>query len=362
MEAQLVIMTVLERVRGVVSASPGGSTGGALRCLLLILAVVVLPATAADDQTAAQLPAEADIDAAIVRGGGWLERHPATLDDGGLPDMLDEGVAYYVRLNLSRDVAERARLATQLQTHMARLADLPEFEQWVYRGRKKLTDYYHLVLAAHLLRAAGEPDDHQAEITKQARDVLRVVQHCDPTKRLTIALFLQQLGADPGVSLPLALANSRIERLARGRAPLLAPPGAPEQLRAATSLELYALVHEIVALTDFGRLPPSQWLEQRRTAVVRHLGKAVTWAAAAGNFDLTAELLMSARLLHEPLTGNYRDVVLAIITGQQADGSWGAHNTWRENKQRHAVMTATTALWVYRHAPAAMQAGDPVVY
>jgi hypothetical protein len=196
----------------------------------------------------------------------------------------------------------------------------------------------------------------------QARGVLRMVQYCDPTKRLTIALFLQQLGTDPGISLPAVLAKSRIERIAQGLAPQLPPQEAPEQLRTAASLELYALVHEIVALTDFGRLQVPPWLARRRAAVARYLGEAVTWTAAAGNFDLTAELLMSARLLQEPLTGNYRDAVLAIIAGQQDDGSWGSHATRRKSKRRHAVLTATTALWVYRYAPAAMQTGDQVVY
>jgi hypothetical protein len=245
---------------------------------------------------------------------------------------------------------------------MTRLADLTEFEQWVYRGHKTLTDYYHLVLAAHLLQTAGVPDDRQAEIAAQAGSVLRLVTHCDPTKRLTIVLFLQHLGADTGISLQRALANSRIEGIAQGRAPRLLQSGAPPQLRTAASLELYALVHEIAALTDFGRLLPPPWLAQRRDAVARYLGEAVIWATDAGNFDLAAELLMCARLLQEPLAGNFRDAVLAIMAGQQEDGSWGNHTTKRENKQRHAVLTATTALWIYRYAPAAMQEEVPVVY
>jgi len=353
---------LLERVRWHVSVPADGAWMKGLRRLLFSLAVVALPLPTAANPSAAIQPTDADIDAAIGRGTTWLAQHPASVSDGGLPDMLDEALGYYVRSNLSRDTAERVQFAAELRTRMARLGGLPEFEQWVYRGRKNLTDYYHLVLAAHLLETAGEPDDLRAEITTQAMNVLRLVQHCDPTKRLAIALFLQYLGADPGGSLPAVLANSRIERIAQGRAPQLPAPGAPVTLRTAASLELYALVHEIVALTDFGRLPATPWLAQRRAAVARQLGKAVAWTAAAGNFDLTAELLMSARLLHEPLTGNYRDAVQAIIAGQQEDGSWGSHTTQRENKQRHAVLTATTALWVYRYAPAAMQAGDQVVY
>ncbi len=352
----------LERGRDSVCVLTRGTGMQAMRCLLFSLIVMVLPAHAGDDHPVAVLPARAEIDAVIARGTEWLAQHPAAAAGDDLSDMLDEGVGYYVRRNLSPDAAERARLAERLRLHMARLAGLPEFEQWVYRGRKNLTDYYHLVLAAHLLDSVGEPDDLQGEITAQARGMLRVVKYCDPTKRLTIALFLQQLGEDPAISLPEVLANSRIEHLAQGRVGKLPPADAPVQVRTVAELELYALVHEIVALTDFGNQPVPPWLAQRRDAVVRRLGEAVAWAAAAGNFDLTAELLMSARLLQEPLTGNYRDAVLAIIAGQQDDGSWGSQITRRRDKQRHAVLTATTALWVYLYAPAAVQAGDQVVY
>lgn len=352
----------LERVRKSPRVAARGNGRAGLPHFLFLLAVMVMPVPAADNNPVAPPPTATDIDAAIARGTTWLAQHPASVSDGGLPDILDEGVGYYVRRNLSRDDAERVRLAAQLQAHMTRLANLPEFDQWVFQGRKKLTDYYHLVLAAHLLKAAAEPDDRQEEITSQARAVLRLVPHCDPTKRLTIALFLQHLGLAPGISLPAALMNSRIERIAQGRAPLLPPPEASGEVRSAASLELYALVHEIVALTDFGRLPAPPWLAQRRDAVVRYLGEAVAWTAAAGNFDLTAELLICARLLHEPLIGVYRDAVLAITAGQRDDGSWGSQAARRENRQRHAVLTATTALWVYRYAPAALQARDQVVY
>jgi hypothetical protein len=332
-----------------------------LRLLLFLLAAVILQASG-DPRQATMSPANADIDAAITRGTAWLERHPASVNDGGLPDILDEGVAYHVRRNLAGDAAERMRLDAQLRAHMRRLADLPEFAQWVYQGRKTLTDYYHLVLAAHLLQDEDDPADLKAEIMTRAAGVLRMVPHCDPTKRLTIAVFLHYLGAEPDIPLSLMLADSRIERIAQGREPPLLSPDAPQELRTAVALELYALVHEIVALTDFGRLRAPPWLAQRRDAVAAYLDTAVAWAVATGNFDLAAELLICARLLHEPLTGNYHDAVVAIIAGQQDDGSWGIQATRRENKQRHAVITATTALWVYRHAPAGMQSGNPVVY
>ena len=145
------------------------------RLLLILLAAVILPVTGGDLRPATTPVADAGIDAAIARGTLWLEQHPASVSDGGLPDMLDEGVAYHVRRNLSRDAAERARLGAHLRAHMQRLADLPEFAQWVYRGHKTLTDYYHLVLAAHLLQDEDDPADLRTEIMTQAAGVLRLL-------------------------------------------------------------------------------------------------------------------------------------------------------------------------------------------
>jgi len=326
-----------------------------------LLLALLLPLWAGAIVAGPAMPSDADIDAAMQRGLDWLARHPASVDDGGLPDILDEGVGYYVRYNLAVDAAGRAGAAAQLRDHMTRLGDLPEFQQWVYQGRKKLTDYYHLVLAAHLMQVAGEPHELQGEIAAQARRVLRMVQRCDPTKRLAIALFLQHQGEQPGIVLQAALAGSRIERIVRGNPPRLPPQPVPAQVHNSASLELYALVHEIVALTDFGRRTPPPWLQQRRAAVSRFLGQAVSWATTAGNIDLAAELLMSVRLLQEPLTDPCREAVAVMVASQQEDGGWGDATPGRMNKQRHAVLTATTALWVYRHAAAPLPADEGVL-
>ena len=104
---------------------------------------------------------------------------------------------------------------------MASLAGMPAFAQWVTAGRKRLTDHYHLVLAAHLMQQSGNPTDLQPVIIARAQQVLAFSPYCDPTKRVTIALFLQRLGEDPGTSIERALAASRIEGIARGTTPSL---------------------------------------------------------------------------------------------------------------------------------------------
>jgi len=301
------------------------------------------------------IPSEAALVVAVARGFDWIAQHPATLQDGGLVDIIDEGVGSLVLYNLAPDPGSRAQFAVQLRDRVGDLEQLPEFTHWVKQPRKPLIDHYHLVLAAHLMQRAGKPGALQPEIVARAQRALVATPQSDPTQRLTIALFLSHLGEDPGISLPAALSRSRIDRIARGQPPVLPGMAAPPRLRQLANFELYALAHEIIALTDFGGMPLEPWLADRCAAVVRFLVDAVGWAGATGNVDLASELLVSIRFLKEPLSAtaeeNLRDFLYLLVKRQRPDGSWGTFPTQRRNKARHAVFTATTALWVYLYTP-----------
>jgi hypothetical protein len=316
---------------------------------IFALLIVLMPAPpAGSDPSPANNPAmQAHLRTAVARGLDWIERHPATLQDGGLQDLLDEGLGYLMLSTLSADNDARQRFAATFHERMTSLAGMPAFAQWATAGQKRLTDHYHLVLAVHLMRQAGNPSDLEPEITARARYALASSPFSDPTKRLTIALFLEQLGAEPGISVDQALGNSRIERIARGRPPALPAADTGPQQRLATTLHLYALVHEIIALTDFGRQAPPAWLENRLVPLNRFLLEAIDWAGASGNVDLLSELLLTARFVDAPLDEILPDVLQQLLDGQREDGSWGEYETRRPNKRRHAVFTATTALWSY---------------
>jgi hypothetical protein len=306
---------------------------GALLCLLCAAAGGGTPE-----------PSAAALAAAAARGLAWIDAHPAGPRDGGLADVLDEGVGFLVMSRLVRDAAARKRFHARFVARMTALHDMPEFARWAGTVDRQLTGYYHRVLAAHLMRQAGSPTDLQATIVAQAQWALASTPRCDPTKRLTIALFLERLDEEPVISLPAALAASRIERIARGNPPAL-PEHGSEQQRLGAALDLYALVHEIVALTDFGREPPPPWLEARREALGRYLPEAVAWAGAAGNIDLLSELLLAARFVAAPVQDVLPDALRLLLASQQPDGSWGADETTvRANRYRHAVFTATTVL------------------
>jgi hypothetical protein len=338
--------------------NPAGTTTTQFPVWLLPVVVLILAAAAwgRDAPVDVTMPSRAAIEAASVRGFEWIARHPATLQDGGLPDILDEGVGSLILYNLAPDSDRKAQFATQLHERMAMLERLPEFTQWVSRQRKPLIDHYHLVLAVHLMRRAGISSELQPRIVAQARQALAAAPQADPTLRLTIALFLDHLGEDSGFPLRSVLAGSRIERIARGYPPALPEADAPQWSSMPASFELYALVHEIIAWTDFGALPLPPWLDERRDALVRFLVNAVDWSVAAGDVDLASELLVSIRFLKQPLNAvraeSLRSILRLLVERQQPDGSWGDCPTQRQNKARHAAYTATTALWVYLNTPA----------
>ena len=304
-----------------------------------------------------------DIRTAIGRGLHWIETHPASLQDGGLTDLIDEGVAFYLFQRLARQPEQRRYFQTALQQHMAALDALPEFSQWARQPHKRLLDHYHLVLAAWLMQRAGEPSTVQAEIVRRAQYALASTRSPLPSVPLTIAVFLQHLGEPSPISLDNLLRASLTQRIADGKAPVLVSgTTASPQQRHSSRVQVYALIHEVVALTDFGRLAPPAWLAKRRTAVIGFLRTAMHQARTEGNIDLLAEILGSLFFLQVPPDATIHASLQELVNHQLPDGSWGDQPLDRQNKRRHAVHTATAALWAYGQVhplpPSGSQAGS----
>ena len=246
---------------------------------------------------------------------------------------------------------------------MASLNALPAFSQWVRQPRKRLLDHYHLVLAAWLMQCAGQPSALQADIVHQAQYALATTPSPLPSIPLTIAVFLDHLGESSPLAMENLLDTSLIQRIADGNPPVL-DSGRPSsaQQRRMSSLQVYALIHEVIALTDFGRLAPSPWLAERRDPVAGFLRKAVHQARANGNIDLLAEITGTLFFLDLPPNATVQTLLRELVKQQLPDGSWGNQPLDRQNRQRHAVLTATAALWVYGDVdpvPSPWLPGDP---
>ena len=296
------------------------------------------------------LDGDQHIEASIARALDWIENHRATPEDGGLPDMIDEGVSFRVFGALSPKPSDHEHFARLFRSQMAAINERAEFERWVLRPNKALIDHYHLVLAAHQTRLAGLTSPLTPLIVAQAQRALATATFENPTVRLTTALFLSRLGGSDAIDINVLLDYSLIAQLARDCEFIRLPSGdATRYERQAATWLLYALVHEVVALTDFGQLQPSPWLAARRDAVTGVLLDALSWASKENNMDLTAELAITLYFLAQPLGEPLQDALNGLLRTQHPDGSWGASTTTsRPNKVRHTVLTASAALLAYR--------------
>jgi len=290
---------------------------------------------------------ESEIDAAINRGLAWVMAHPATDQDGGFPDIVDEALFYLTIKRLGTDKTFDSSYERNLENCISRLEASLDFELQLEKQNKASMEHYHLLLATHLIEIVRKPTVSHDSVVADAQHALESSRIKNPTFRLAIALFLQRLGARPHVSMDELLDASLINRVTqRGFLPFSGQPLSRSLFQ--HPLAYYALVHEVAALTDFGRLPLSPWLLERRVHIGRILQQGSRRAMASSDIDLLAEILLCNHMLGLPLTGELPLGADFLVASQRADGSWGEQATHRANRMRHAVQTATAALLAYK--------------
>ncbi len=286
---------------------------------------------------------EGDIDAAIERGLAWIMANPATCEDGGFLDLVDEGLFYLSIRRMSAGPGSDSRYERAFDDCIARLVASPGFERRLNQPNKTLIEHYHLLLATYLIEAVQGPMAGRDPVIEEAQRTLVNNRFENPTFRLTVAMLLRHLGEAPQVSMNDLLGASLINHSAQVDRPLFPgqpPPGSLYQ----HPLAYYALVHEVAALTEFGRLPVSDWLMVRRDSIGRILQEGSRRFMVSAHIDLLAEILLCNHMLDLPLSGDLRAAAAFLVASQHADGTWGEQETPRLNRRRHAVQTVTAAL------------------
>ena len=307
-------------------------------CFICLLLLLCKPVSSAE---------ESEVDTAINRGLAWIMAHPATCQDGGLPDIVDEGLFYLTVKRLNSDKTFDPLHQRAFEDCISRLEASPGFERRLKKQNKALIEHYYLLLATYLIETVRKPTVSHDSVITQAQRTLAINHLEYPTFRLAVALLLQHLGATPQVNMDELLDASLINRVVQRD---VLPFSGQTHNRSLSQYPLayYALVHEVAALTDFGRLPVSPWLEERRSHIGRILREGSRRAMRSSHVDLLAEILLCNHMLGLPIAGELRIGVDFLVASQQADGSWGEQITHRENRMRHAVLTATAALLAYK--------------
>jgi len=289
-----------------------------------------------------------DIEAASRRALDWIDRHAPNPEEATLSAWVDEGLSLRQLASLSRSSAERARLQRRFRDWMTEVDTSEQYRAWVADAHKPLLDHYYLVLADYLAQVAGAPRPQAETIHAQALQALIMARFESPTLRLTTTLFLVRVTA-ADADLDNLLAGSLIARFAwRPQQLDLVLADSTPVGRAAGTWLLYALVHEVAALTDFGQAPEPAWLAARHEALTAALGEGLSWASAGHNLDLSAELLVTLYFLGEPLNASLSEALERLVAAQRADGAWDASPAGGAASARHTTLTCAAALLAWR--------------
>ncbi|MEA2093195.1 MAG: hypothetical protein U9P11_01375, partial [Pseudomonadota bacterium] len=100
---------------------------------------------------------ESEVDVAIDRGLAWVMAHPATCQEGGFQDIVDEGLFYLSIKRLTSDKTFDLRHEQAFEDCISRLEASPEFERRLKKQNKTLIEYYHLLLATYLIETVRKP-------------------------------------------------------------------------------------------------------------------------------------------------------------------------------------------------------------
>ena len=276
----------------------------------------------------------------------WLEAHPASVKDNELMEVVEEIMFFYAlhsnpayraeRPYFLREIAARDRA---IKSYLAEVGDM----QYHLMGDWAVLTYPPLM---HILTKMGLDTDVYRVIVDE---LIARKRHLTPPRnamRLWIAIYLARLQLVPDSSVQFLLKESSLQQDPETHALLdyFTRHAAPGLDRHATVQLIYNITHEIIALTDFGALPPPPVMLAQHTHYANLLDAAMAWATRESALDVLAELVFCAHLLDLTELPALPAAVELIISKQQADGSFGITNPDRPNGERHGVLTSLLAL------------------
>lgn len=325
-----------------------------MRSILILLALLLGSDHAAAGQTGSDshdtvisMDNQAQtLEQVIDRAMHWLGEHPARIADHELMEMVEEIMFFYALHSTPGLAAERAyflrEIAARNEAIVIYLADGRNAGQHLQGDWAALT-YPPLV---HILAELGlETAPYHALIDEL---ISRKLHLASPrhAMRLWIAIYLARLGRVSDASVQYQLGDSPLQQDPQTHALLdyFSDPAAASRDPQATIQLVYNITHEIMALNDFGALPPPPVMQAQRAHYARLVDAAIDWATRASAFDVLAELVFCAHLLDLGELPALPAAVALIVSRQQVNGSFGITNPDRPNGVRHGVLTALLAL------------------
>jgi hypothetical protein len=326
-----------------------------MRVILTLLALLLGTTTvlahepvqsgAPNGDTSTTMQAET-VNRVIDKAMQWLDGHPASVWNNELMEVVEEIMFFYALYSTTGYEAERAYLVREMASRHraieAYLAGTRNMQHHLQGDWAALT----FPPLAHILSEVGlETGTYRVIID----GLVSRKRHLAPPRnamRLWITIYLARLGIVSDSSLQYLLKNSSLQRDPQTHALLdyfTDQAAASQDVRASIQL-VYNMTHEVMALTDFGALPPPPAMVAERTHYTRLIDAAIGWAAHESALDVLAELMFCVHLLDLDELSAMPAALSLLISKQQADGSFGITNPDRSNGVRHGVLTALLAL------------------
>jgi hypothetical protein len=326
-----------------------------MRTILTLLALLFGSATAAPAEqegggtvdTGSFMDIQAQtINQVIDKAMRWQSEYPASVADNELMEVVEEVMFFYALHSAPGYEAERPYFLREItardRTIKAYLAETSAMRDPLNGDWAALT-YPPLV---HILSQVGlETDAYRGLID----ELISRKRHRAPARnamRLWIAIYLARLGLMSDSVVQYLLNDSPLQQDPETHTLLdyfTDHPTGSRDHNAAIQI-VYNITHEIIALTDFGALPPPPVMMVQHTHYAHLVDAAISWATRESALDVLAELVFCAHLLDLGELPALPAAIALIISKQQADGSFGITNPDRPNGVRHGVLTSLLAL------------------
>jgi hypothetical protein len=316
---------------------------------LFVLLVLGGPVGAADPTPAGQASRAQAIATAGTRAGAWLQAHPADIREHDVIGVVEEIMLYYALDRLVPDGPKSRKYRREIFSRHQSLVDLNHQSM---SATSEMRSYLQGIWgpltyppAAYIVSQLGLDASTYYPIVDDILNHHPLLYPPRASMRTWIWVYMERLGHPPAPSLAAVVDQGALHTEVRTHAlrDLLLNPADTTDPQAIIQA-IYDITHEILALTDFGALPPTPELAADTQQNAALLDAGIRWATRNDATDILAEQIFAAHLLGLDELPSLPAAVSYILDHQQADGSFGITNPDRPEGRRHGVLTCLLAL------------------